>query len=116
MHHLARFCCHNPDCSTFGQCDAGNRSVRDSDDTHSPIRLLDCRACKARFSERKGTAPFPSHLPQDKLHAVLDPLAEGCGIRQTARQVGVPRDTSARLDKVAGQHAEAGEKGQKKKP
>ncbi len=42
-----------------------------------------------RFSEFEGTPFFNSKLPHDKVLAVQEHLAEGCGIRQTARLVGV---------------------------
>ena len=70
-------------------------------------RLLYCNACKARFSEFKGTPLFNSKLPHDKVLAVLEHLAEGCGVRQTARLVGVNKDTVTRLALLAGQHAKA---------
>jgi hypothetical protein len=39
--------------------------------------------------------------------AVLEHLAEGCGVRQTARLVGVNKDTVTRLALLAGDHAKA---------
>ena len=30
-------------------------------------RLLSCRTCQARFSERKGTPLYRAHLPEDKV-------------------------------------------------
>jgi transposase-like protein len=69
-------------------------------------RLLYCRTCKYRFSERKSTPLFDSRLPHETLLAVLKHLADGCGVRQTARLVGVDKDTVGRLAKAAGQHAQ----------
>ena len=71
----------------------------------SSQRLLYWRVCKARCSEFKGTPFFNSKLPHDKVLAVLEHLAEGCGVRQTARLVGVNKDTVTRLALLAGQHA-----------
>jgi LacI family transcriptional regulator len=105
MDDLARFCCQNPDCSRYGQRNAGNLSVCARYGKQNHIRLLYCNACKDRFSERKGTPLFHSHLPTDKALAVLDHLDEGCGIRPTGRLVGVHRDTVVRLARLAGQHA-----------
>ena len=103
---LARFCCHNPDCDAHGRRGGGNILVIDhfGKDRH---RLLYCRACKARFSETKGTPFFNSKLPHDKVLAVLQHLADGCGVRQTARLVGVNKDTVTRLALLAGRHAAA---------
>ncbi len=68
-------------------------------------RLLDCNACKARSSEFKGTPLFNSKPPHGKVLAILEHRAEGCGVRQTARLVGVNKDTVARLALLAGEHA-----------
>jgi hypothetical protein len=48
---------------------------------------------------------FNSKLPHDKALAVLEHLADGCGVRQTARLVGVNKDTVTRLALLAGRHA-----------
>jgi LacI family transcriptional regulator len=69
-------------------------------------RLLDCRTCKARFSERKGTPLFDARLPAETLTAVLAHVAEGVGTRKTARLTGVHPDTVTRYIRLAGGHAE----------
>ena len=103
---LARCCCQNPDCRRYGERNAGHLSVcgRFAKAGH---RLLYCNACKARFSEFKGTPLFNSKLPREKALAVLEHLADGCGVRQTARLVGVNKDTVTRLALLAGGHAKA---------
>jgi len=67
--------------------------------------MLACRTCQARFSERKGTPLFDTRLPDDKVLAVLDHIAEGCGVRKTSRLVGVNKDTVVRYSLLAGEHA-----------
>jgi transposase-like protein len=106
MDDLAPFCCLSPDCPLRGRRDAGNLSVRARYGKHRHIRLLHCRACDARFSERKGTPLFRSCLPREKAVPVLRHLVEGNGVRQTERLVGVHRDTVMRLARKAGEHAE----------
>ncbi len=69
--------------------------------------MLRCRACKARFSERKGTPLFGAHLSQEKAVSILHRIAEGNGVRKTGRLVGVNRETVARYGKRAGTHAAA---------
>ncbi len=103
---LARFCCQNPECDAYGRRGEDNLLVIDHFGK-ARHRLLYCRACKARFSEFKGTPFFNSRLPHDKVLAVLEHLAEGCGVRQTARLVGVNKDTLTRLALLAGGHAKA---------
>jgi transposase-like protein len=106
MDDLSRFCCLNPDCSLYGQRNQGNLTVCAHYGRDQQHRLLYCRICKYRFSERKATPLFDCRLPQDKALAVLEHLADGCGIRQTARLVGVGKNAVVRLAKVAGQHAQ----------
>ena len=101
---LARFCCRNPDCDAYGRRGEDNILVIDHFG-RARHRLLYCRVCKARFSEFKGTPFFNSKLPHDKVLAVLEHLAEGCGVRQTARLVGVNKDTVTRLARLAGRPA-----------
>lgn len=106
MDDLSRFCCQNTDCSLYGQRGQDNLTVCARYGRQQQHRLLYCRRCKYRFSEHKATPLFDSRLPRDKLLAVLQHLADGCGVRQTARLVGVDKDTVVRLSKVAGQHAQ----------
>ena len=105
MDDLSRFCCHNRDCALYGRRGAGNLSVCDRYGKHNHIRLLYCKSCKARFSERKGTPLFDARLPRDKLLSALAHIADGCGVRQTARLVGVSKDAVSRLGRLAGRHA-----------
>jgi transposase-like protein len=105
MEDLARFCCPNARCSSFGQRDAGNLSVHDRFGTQRQYRLLCCSTCQQTFSENKGTVFFRAKLPHDTIVAILRHLQEGCGIRATARLVGVHRDTVVRLARLAGDHA-----------
>ena len=105
MDDLSLFCCQNPDCADYGQRGHGNLSVCAR---YGPQqrRLLYCKTCKARFSERKGTPLFDTRLPEDKVVAVLAHIAEGCGVRKTGRLVGVNKDTVVRYSLLAGQHAQ----------
>ena len=103
---LSRFCCQNPDCDSYGRRGGDHLLVIDHFGK-ARHRLLYCRTCKARFSEFKGTPFFNSKLPHDKGLAVLQHLADGCGVRQTARLVGVNKDTVTRRALLAGQHAKA---------
>ena len=101
---LSAFCCQNPRCPDYGLRGKGNLTAPMR---YGPQRrrLLRCRRCKARFSERKGTPLFGARLSRDRALAVLHHLAEGCGIRQTGRLVGVKKDTVVRYALQAGGHA-----------
>jgi hypothetical protein len=103
---LSPFCCLKEACADYGKRGAGNLSVPMRYGPHRR-RLLRCRTCRARFSERKGTPLFDSRLPQDKVVAVLEHIAEGVGVRKTGRLVGVDKDTVVRYSLKAGDHAAA---------
>jgi transposase-like protein len=105
MHDLTVFCCQNAACPDFGRRGHGNLTVCGH---YGPQRrrLLYCRSCKARFSERQGTPLFDARLPEAKAIAILHHLAEGCGVRQTARLVGVSKDTVVRYSLRAGTQAQ----------
>jgi transposase-like protein len=105
MDDLSRFCCLNSKCPMRGERGAGNLTTSHRYGPGGAKRMLRCRACKARFSERKGTPLFGSHLPTEKALSVLQHIAEGNGVRKTGRLVGVNRETVARYGKKAGAHA-----------
>jgi transposase-like protein len=103
---LVRFCHQDPDRPQHGQRDAGNLSVC----VHfgkARHRLLYCSTCKARCSEFNGTPLFNFKLTHDKVPAVLVYFAEGCGVRQPARLVGVNKDSVTRLALLVGGHTKA---------
>jgi LacI family transcriptional regulator len=102
---LSAFCCQNPDCPDYGQRGQGNLTAPMR---YGPQRrrLLRCKTCKARFSERKGTPLQGAQLPEDKVVAVLSHIAEGVGVRKTARLCGVNKNTVVRYCLLAGAHAQ----------
>src|SRR5438046_815080 len=76
MDDLSRFCCLNSSCRLCGKRDAGNLYVRQRYGKQR-LRLLCCRGCQSRFSERKGTPLFGSKLDADQSLSVLEHLNEG---------------------------------------
>lgn len=105
MDDLSRFCCQNPACPDYGVRGQDNLRVAFRYGQHRR-RMLACRTCQQRFSERKGTALFGTRLPHAKALAVFEHLREGCGVRQTARLVHVDKDTVVRYAVQAGTHAQ----------
>jgi transposase-like protein len=103
---LGRFCCQNERCVAYGSYGAGNLSVCDRIGKHHHIRLLYCKVCRKRFSERKGTVFYRAHTDAAKVVSILEHVQEGCGMRATGRLVGVKEDTVIRYVKLAGRHAE----------
>ena len=104
MDDLSTFCCQNQECTDYGKRAHGNLTVCMRYGRQSR-RLLRCKTCKARFSERKGTPLFDARLPEDKIISVLDHIREGCGVRQTARLCHVNKNTVIRYSLAAGEHA-----------
>src|SRR5947209_15167955 len=107
MDDLARSVCLNSRCPDFGRRGAGNLTVTGRLGKSRQYRLLYCRSCRARFSERKGTPLYRAHLPEDKVTSILEHITEGCGVLKTARLVKVDPDTVSRYSRAAGGHARA---------
>ena len=105
MDDLARFCCQNSRGPDFGRRDAGNLTVTGRLGKSRQYRLLYCRTCRARFSERTGTPLYRAHLPEDKVASILEHIREGRGGLKTARLVKVHPDTVSRYGRTAGQHS-----------
>jgi transposase-like protein len=106
MDDLSLFCCQNPGCPAYGLRDRDNRRVGFRYGPRKQRRMLVCRTWQARFSQRKGTALFACRLPEGRALAVFQPLQDGWGVRQTARRVGVDKDTAVRYALRAGTHAQ----------
>jgi len=107
MDDLSRFCCLNSRCPDFGRRDAGNLTVTGRLGKSRQYRLLSCRSCRDRFSERKGTPLYRAHLPEDKVASILEHITEGCGVLKTARLLKVHPDTVSRYTRAAGEQARA---------
>jgi LacI family transcriptional regulator len=105
MEDLSRFCCQNKACRDYGLRGLENLTVCARYGKKKHLRLLYCRTCKARFSERKGTALFNAHLDQEQIVSVLQHIQEGCGVRSTARLTGVDKATVVRYNKLEGEHS-----------
>lgn len=99
MEDLSRFRRPNATCAEHGKRGNGNLVVCGrSGGTNRPLR---CRRCQARFSERKGTVFFRSHLPAEAVVSILSHMTEGVGMRKTGRLVGVKEDAVIRHAKLA---------------
>lgn len=101
---LEQLCCVNEGCSEAGVYGAGNLSVCSSKGS-GRWRILRCGSCKSEFSERKGTAMWGSRMTEQTAIAIAQHLQEGCGIRKTARLVGVSKDGVSAMALRLGLHA-----------
>jgi transposase-like protein len=102
---LSRFCCQSAKCPDHGKRGAGNLTVCGRYGKRKQHRLLYCRTCRYRFSERKGTPLFGSQLTEEKAVSIFEHLADRNGVRATARLVKVNRNTVVRYSRLAGDHA-----------
>jgi len=107
MNALSKFCCQNKRCPDYGKRNANNLTVCDWHGKNKDIRLLYCRTCKKRFSERKGTVFFRMRLDLKKAASLFEHISEGCGVRKTGRLICVNRNTVMRYARLAGKHAKA---------
>jgi len=76
MQALSKFCCQNKKCPDYGKRGANNLTVCGRFGKKDHIRLLYCRTCKSRFSERKGTPLFRMKLDQKKAVSLLEHISE----------------------------------------
>jgi hypothetical protein len=97
--------CQNSQCPDAGRRGQGNLTFRGYSGQGKRIRMVFCRTCKARFSERKGTVLEQSRLSEEKVRDVLNHIREGCGTRATSRLVQVDKNTVTRYLALAGGHA-----------
>lgn len=63
----------------------------------SRYRLLRCRTCGFRFSERRCSIFFGLHTDERTIKETLIYLFEGKSIRRTAKEVGLDKDTVQRI-------------------
>ena len=100
------FCPHE-DCSNYGKVGPDNQITGAGTYGKYQTQLLRCKVCGRRFSARRGTPLFDLKADEQTFYDVIVCLAEGNGIRATARIKKVDKDTvAAWLDK-ASRHAEA---------
>ncbi len=106
MHPIEHPCCQNSQCPNAGRRGLGNLSFQGYSGQGHCIRMVYCRTCKARFSERKVTVLEQARLPDQKALDVLNHIRDGCGTRATGRLVGVDKNTVTRYIAKAGTHAQ----------
>lgn len=105
---LSACCCQNPQCPDAGKKGEGNLSQHSWVDRQTQrIRNLRCRTCKKEFSERKGTPWYHAQLSEGTAVAIAQHLAEGDGVRKTARLLGTHHETVIRWNRKLGEHGKA---------
>jgi IS1 family transposase/transposase-like protein len=102
---LESLACVNVDCELYGQNGGTNLTIRKVYG-QDQIRYLRCRCCQQEFSEWKNTALWRGKIPEAKAISVAEHLADGCGIKSTARLVKVDPGTVRRLNQKVGRHGQ----------
>lgn len=92
----AGFFCPNDTCPDYGKRGMGNiilynRYGRDH------RKLLKCRTCNFKFSERRNTFFFGLHTKESKIKEVILYLLEGMSFREAALTAGIDKDTVLRI-------------------
>ena len=100
------FCPHE-DCSNYGKVGTDNQIIGAGTYGKQQTQLLECKVCERRFSARRGTPLFDLKADEELFYDVIACLAEGNGIRATARIKKVDKDTVATWLDKASRHVEA---------
>jgi len=99
--------CPRKDCSNYGKVGPNNQIIGGGTYGKDHRQLLKCKLCGHRFSARRGTALFDLKADEETFYGVIACLAEGNGIRATARIKKVDKDTVSAWLSRASKHAEA---------
>ncbi|MEW6409896.1 MAG: helix-turn-helix domain-containing protein [Nitrospirota bacterium] len=90
------FYCPNKECRDYGKKGGGNITFYDIYGKRGR-RLLRCKTCNFRFSERRNSIFFRLHTDEVTILKALRYLAEGNSIRTTAKLTGIDKDTVYRI-------------------
>ncbi|MEK7308204.1 MAG: hypothetical protein AAB089_03950 [Nitrospirota bacterium] len=93
---IAKIYCPNKKCRDYGKKGDKNISIIDRYGK-SQYKLLKCKTCSFRFSERRWTIFFGLHTDEGTINKALMSLFEGKSIRKTAEEVGLDKDTVQRI-------------------
>ena len=94
--NLNEFYCPNKECEDHGKKGRGNiilcnRYGKDG------RRLLRCKTCNYRFSERYSSFFFGLHTKESKIKEVINYLIEGMSFREAATASELDKDTVQRI-------------------
>ncbi len=93
---MSEFYCPNKECSDYRKRGLGNIVVYDTYG-RGRRRLLRCKTCNLKFSERRITFSFGLHTDESKIREVMRCLLAGKSLRATASSAGIDKDTVHRI-------------------
>jgi hypothetical protein len=94
--NLNNFFCPNEACGDHGKKGLGNIVIYDIYGKDHR-RLLKCKTCKFRFSERRNTLFFGLHTKEPKIKEVILYLLKGMSFREAASASDLDKDTVQRI-------------------
>lgn len=105
MLEIEKYFCVNEHCSHYGLRGKGN-IVKCGVYGKVKRQLLQCNVCKKRFSETRNTAFFGSKYSDETIRRIILCVAEGNGVRSTARILELSKDAVNRIINIAGKHCD----------
>lgn len=90
------FFCINRECTDYGKRGQGNIIIYNRYGS-SNRRLLKCKTCNVRFSERRNSFFFGLHTEETKVRDVIGYLLKGKSFREAASITGIDKDTVLRI-------------------
>jgi transposase-like protein len=93
---LDNFFCPNKSCGDHGKKGLGNIVVYHKYGKDQR-KLLKCKTCNFRFSERRSTLFFGLHTKESKIKEVMFYLLEGMSFREAAVAADLDKDTVQRI-------------------
>ena len=95
--------CPNRKCRDYRKRGLGNIVLYDRYGKRGR-KLLRCKTCNSRFSERRGSIFFGLHTDEKTIGKTLRCLSRGKSIRATASIIGIDKDTVYRIFERARAH------------
>ncbi|MFZ5906737.1 MAG: transposase [Nitrospirota bacterium] len=102
LHHFA---CPNESCGDHGKQGLGN-IVLSHTYGKNRRKLLRCKTCNLKFSERRSTIFFGLHTNESKIREVILNLLDGMSFREAALASELDKDTVQRIWKRFVQYCE----------
>lgn len=96
--------CPNPDCRQYEKVAAGN--IVKYGKSKQGVQRYQCRVCKKVFNEHIGSIFYGKRTAVKDIVESLAMVAEGMGIRATARVKGIKHDTLSAWLREAGSQAQ----------
>ena len=96
--------CPNAECACYQQVGQGN--IIGYGKSRQGRQRYQCRVCRRVFNEQVGSLFYGKHTPAEDIIEALAMLAEGVGLRATARIKGIKPDTLSAWLRQAASHAQ----------